>query len=142
VKRSKPVSNTLIALGMLIGFLTAAGAGVSINLAAGCTGHQRQDTLRASLVVLDGARDGFLDWLQRFDKQKQDEIVASATSAEDAKAKTAAFRQKRDEIIALFPVAYHAIALASLHDDDKSFDDALKAGKTLLKDIEDLKGAK
>jgi hypothetical protein len=104
-------------------------------IATGCTGHKRQDTLRASLIAVDAARDGFV----KLDGDRQQAIVAAATSFEDGKTKLEAYRAWRDKILVAFPVVYRAIALASMHDDEASLNDAIKQAKVLLKAIEAFK---
>lgn len=90
--------------------------------AAGCTGSQRADTIKAALVTVDAARDGFLT----YDAAAQARIVAAATSADDARARLADYRTQRDAPTGpagLLDTAFHAIAFAAAGNDAKSLAD-------------------
>jgi hypothetical protein len=50
---------------ILLSLMFAALAIGPSALATGCTGSQRQATLRAQLVALDTARDGLITWSTR-----------------------------------------------------------------------------
>ncbi len=93
-----------------------------------CTGNKRQDTLRASLAVMNGARDGFKAW----DAAHQKAIVDGATSKEDATAKIAAYRVKQAELVLVIEAAYHALAQAALKSDDPSLKEALARATELV----------
>ena len=94
---------------LLIG---VAGAGSLTS----CAGSQRADTIKAALVTVDGARDGFL----AYDRAHEQQLVAEAVSADDARAKLAAYQAKRARVDPMFGAAYRGIAAAELLNDDPS----------------------
>jgi hypothetical protein len=96
--------------------LVLAVAGV---FASGCTNNDRRDTIHATLVTVDAARDGFL----AYDQAHQAEIVQTAIGADDARAKLAAYRADRDRATGpagLLTTAYRAIAAAATANDAAS----------------------
>ncbi len=98
-------------------------------LGAACNKDQRVNTIHASIVALDAARDGFVQW----DHDHQMSIVDAATSREEGAAKLAAYRKKRQDVLDGFQIAYRALALAATQTDDPSLKAALdEAGKLLL----------
>lgn len=103
---------------------------IVLSLAA-CGSNQRQETLHSALVAANVARDGFAAW----DLAHQKQIVEKATSREQAEAELAAYRAKRDGIIARFEEAYRAIAVAATQDDKASLDIAKDLGAKLIKDL-------
>lgn len=123
---------------LLVGPLLAATLctiGLAIMaVSGGCSG--RQKTLRASLVAVDAARDGFVEW----DKQHQLQIVEKATSKEEGRAKLDEYRTNREPIITGFEVVYRAIALAATREDDASLRDALDRAEKLFQAVTRLKG--
>lgn len=92
---------------------TAALLLVSLSTSSGCAASQRESTIKAAMVTVDTARDGFI----AYDAAEQSAIVSKATSLEDGKAKLAAYRAERAKVADLFTVAYRAIAAATLNDD-------------------------
>lgn len=90
---------------------------LAVFLGCACAASTRQTEIRGALVAVDAARDGFL----AYDAAQQAKIVDGATSAEDAKAKLAAYRATRDNATGpggLLTAAYRAIAAAAVANDD------------------------
>ncbi len=113
---------------------------VVIALVAGCGASAREKTLRAAVVSVNAARDGFI----AFDLNHQRAILAAHTEREKYDAAIAAYRSKREPVVEAFVVAYRAIGVAAvLVDDDASLGAVGEAVSKLLKAIEDFKaGAK
>ncbi len=79
---------------------------------AACGGNftKRADkTLSTSLVATNAARDAFVSW----DEKHQLEIVDRAASRETAEAQLKTYRQKRQDVVKAFAIAYAAIAAAA-----------------------------
>ncbi len=93
-------------------------------LFAACGASQREKTLKATLVAINVARDGFLT----HDDARQTAIVVKATSLEDGKTQLAAYRLERVEVVVAFELAYKALATALLMNDNPS---VIAAGKAL-----------
>ena len=89
---------------------------VALAATYGCAASSRETALKASLVTVDAARDGFL----AYDRQHELALVAESVSAPDAQAKLAAYQAKRAKIDPLFVAAYHALAAAELLNTDQS----------------------
>lgn len=106
-------------------------------LLAACTKVARQDTISAALLATNAARDGFV----QYDDVAQARIVAGATSLEEGKAKLVAYREERAKVLALFPVAYYAIAAAAQANDDPSLNRMKESLKLLLDAVLPLLGA-
>lgn len=102
-----------------------------------CGGNQRQRTLHAALVAANVARDGFVAW----DAAHQAKIISEATTREDAEAKLAAYRSRRDRVIEGFERAYRAIATAATQTDRPSLVAAQELGRKLMADLEQIKVA-
>jgi uncharacterized membrane protein len=99
--------------------------------ATGCTHSDRADTIHATLIAVDAARDGFV----AYDAKEQQSIVDSATSADDAHAKLAAYRAARDKATGpagLLTTAYRAIAAAAMANDTTSLDAMTTAANQLF----------
>ena len=105
-------------------------------LGAGCNQDQRANTIRASIVAVDAARDGFVSW----DRDHQMAIVDSATSRADGEAKLAAYRDQRQKVTDGFRLVYRALALAATQTDDPSLRAALDEAAKLLLVITTLRG--
>jgi len=78
---------------------------------SGCGPSSRDKTLSTTLLSVNAARDGFIEW----DKQYQESIVDAATSLEDGRDKLLAYREDRDVVLRAFEIAYRAIALAAIN---------------------------
>lgn len=102
----------------------------------GCGGNSRQQTLRTSLVAVNAARDGLVTW----DEDHQSQIIAAATSKEEARAKLDTYRADRVKLVNAFEAVYRAIAVAAVAGDKASLDDALQASKKLLESLDKLQG--
>lgn len=74
----------------------------------GCAGHQAE--LRASLIAIDAARDGFIAW----DDAHQSAIVKASTSLEQGRADLDRYHQHREPVLRGFEIAYKALAIAAL----------------------------
>ncbi len=90
-----------------------ASVAVLFLFVAGCGGASFTDTanktLSTSLAATNAARDQFLSW----DKAHQMELVAVATSPEEAKDALAAYRAKRMPVIKAFTITYTSIGAAA-----------------------------
>lgn len=94
--------------------------------------NKRVETLKATLVVVNQARDGFL----KFDTNAQTVIVETAVSREKAVERLTLYRKHAALIVDAFVLAYQAIATAAtLEDDDASITSMLLAVKTLGEQI-------
>lgn len=107
-------------------------------LCAACGASARTLALRTSLVTLNVARDT----LRTTSKDREDQIIAKATSKEEGKAKLATWRSGVDKIAATIDDAYHLIYGAALLDDAKSAQDAATAVTKVLELIKDLQALK
>lgn len=84
---------------------------LGLVLQSGCGPSARDKTLSATLLSVNAARDGFVEW----DKQYQESIVDAATSLEEGKDKLLAYREDRDIVLRAFEVAYRTIAVAAIN---------------------------
>jgi hypothetical protein len=80
-----------------------------------------------TLTTVDAARVAFVAW----DDKAQAEIVETATSVEEGKARFAAHRLKRNRLIASFEAAYRTLALAVSEPSDARLTLALSAAASL-----------
>lgn len=110
-----PTSSTAYGLAMICLLLFGC------SVMGACNRSQRTDTLRAGIVSVNAARDGFLQW----DRIHQRDIVAAATSRDDAERQLASYQHDREPILNGFQVAYRALALAATQSDDPSLKLAL-----------------
>jgi hypothetical protein len=117
-------------------YLLTFGFCVALVTLPSCGGSQRQKTLRAAIVATNVARDGFTGW----DGDHQKAIVDKAASREEGERELAAYRAKREPIVARFEAAYRFLALAATQSDDPSLREALKASGDLLDAIKTLIG--
>lgn len=101
-----------------------------------CTKNERIETLHASLIAVNSARDGFVAW----DLPHQQAIVEAATSHEQGAAALAAYQAKRKPVVDGFEVAYRAIALAATQTDDLSLQAALATAGDLIAAVKRLIG--
>ncbi len=111
-------------LGLLVAM---AMIGLATVAASGCAASQRSDTIRAALVTVDSARDGFL----AYDRAHEMSLTAHCDPAMETKeqcaakvtasnAALAAYQAKRAKVDPVFTGAYHAIAAAELLNTDQS----------------------
>lgn len=107
-------------------------------LQSACTKSQRVDTLHASLVSLNAARDGFTSW----DREHQQQIVDQATNRDDAVNALESYRDRRKPVAESFEVAYRALALAATQTDDPSLNAALASSRDLVDAVKALIGGK
>ena len=101
-----------------------------------CGGGQRQKALRATLVGLNAARDGFATW----DMGHQKAIVEQATTREEAELKLATYRGERATLVDVLELAYRALAAAATQSDEPSAKAALAAAGAALGAIRQLTG--
>lgn len=111
-------------------------AWVALLASASCTHEGRSETLRASLVTVNAARDGLAAW----DRQHQQAIADAAKTREQALAEIDAYHQRRQPVLDGFEVCYRAIALAAVQTDSPSLRAALTAAAEVLDAVKKLKG--
>lgn len=83
-----------------------------VLILAACGGSftdRANKTLATSLAATNAARDQFLAW----DKAHQLELVDGSTTKDEAEAKLAAYRMKRQPVLKAFTLAYTAIGAAA-----------------------------
>lgn len=98
------------------------------SLMSACTSGQRKDTLHATLLSVNAARDGFTAW----DSDHQQRIVETADSREVAETSLSDYRAKRTPVINGFELTYRVIAMAATQSDEVSLKAALaKAGELI-----------
>lgn len=102
----------------------------------GCGPNAREKALHTSLISLNAARDGFVQW----DKHKQEQIVEKAQSLEEGKAALKTYRAKRTAIVEGFTVAYSALALAALDDNMARLTEAITAAAAVYRLIKSMTG--
>lgn len=114
--------------------LAAVGAPASV----GCVppASQRESTIHVSFVTVDAGKEAYL----AYDAHAQDEIVASAVSLEDGKAKLAEYRAKRGRVVKALTVAYMAIATAARLNDDRSLASVVAAISDVIATVRALTG--
>jgi hypothetical protein len=83
-----------------------------IVLLAACGASAREKALTSSLTALDVAADTVVE----VSNKRQEQIVETATSRDEAHAKVDAFRAERAPVIEDIARAYKAIATAALGD--------------------------
>lgn len=101
-----------------------------------CSASKRQDTIRATLVGLNSARDGYTRW----DLQHQKAIVEKATSREEGETKLSTYRERQATVVSSFEIAYRTLALAATQTDDPSLSAALTVSAELLEALRTLMG--
>lgn len=106
------------------------GASVMVS----CSKNQRIETLKATLVSVNAASDGFVAW----DHQHQQTIVNTATSLEQGQHAFAAYRDRRQAIVDGLKVTYQAIAVAATQMDEPSLNAALAQAAALIASIKKL----
>lgn len=121
--RRAPISGLPVILALLLGCVA-------------CTKSQRVDTIHATVVAVDAARDGFTSW----DLAHQQALVDASASRDDATKAVAEYRLKQAQIVNGFEVAYRALAVAATQTDEPSLKAALAAASDLIDAIKRLKG--
>lgn len=107
---------------------------LGLSLGSACGQSQRQDTLRASVVSVNAARDAFTHW----DLDHQKAILARATTRDEYQTKIAEYRSLQHKIETGFTVAYRALALAATQTDELSLSAGVKAAGDLVAAVKDL----
>ena len=97
---------------------------VLVGALAGCP-DAHQKTLRATLIGLNAARDGFVTW----DMAHQTDIVEAATTFEDGQNQLREYRQAREKVVLGFEVAYKLLAAAALDPSSANMSTMLAAAK-------------
>jgi hypothetical protein len=116
---------------------------------AGCGASQRETTIRAALVTVDSARDGFL----AYDRAHEMSMTAHCDPAVETKeqcatkvaasnAALAAYQVKRAKVDPLFSAAYRWLAAAKILDDDQSLVGMQSAIAQLLASLQPFLGGK
>lgn len=85
-----------------------------VALAVSCGPSAREKTLRASLITVNAAKDGFVTW----DQERKNAIVAEATSYEVGESTLTAYIEEREKVLLSFELAYKAIATAAVAGND------------------------
>lgn len=118
--------------------LTAALVAVyALVLSSACSRSQRTDTIHATFVAVNGARDGFAVW----DKNHQHAIMESARSREEGRDALARYREaQRPAIVEGFVVAYQTLAAAATASDDPSLKGAVAAAMHVIDAVKALTG--
>jgi hypothetical protein len=96
--------------------------------AQGCAPTTRASTINATKAAYEVSASA----LTSYSTEHQETIVDQATSAEDGKAKLAAFRAKRDQARKALAIASAAIAVAAALNDDPSLVGMQKAMQQVL----------
>lgn len=92
--------------------LRVSAIAILMAMVACCT-SARQRTIHAAAVTMSAAADGF----DAYDAERHAQILRDATSEEDGIAKLAAYKARRDAVLAKIAAALHAIAVAAVLDD-------------------------
>lgn len=122
-----------------LGLLAAiAGVGLTVVSVSGCAASQRETTIKTALVTVDSARDGFL----AYDRAHEQQLVAEAVNADDARARLAVYQAKRAKVDPLFAIAYRSMAAAQLLNDDPSITSMQAAIVSLLDALKPFLGGK
>jgi hypothetical protein len=103
-----------------------------------CGASARERTIAAAFTTTNASRDAFI----AFDARHQAEIVKSATSLDDGKAKLANYRAQREPIVQAFAAVYRVIAAAAIAKDATSVADMINAAKLLAAALHELTGGK
>jgi hypothetical protein len=100
--------------------VSAVAWALILTMVIGCGASARDTAIRATFVTVNSVRDGFTT----FDKDRQAQIVAAATSAEGGVAALAAYRVERDQLLVILDDVYHALTLAIIGSDAASLTSA------------------
>lgn len=101
------------------------------SLGAACSKDKRQTTIRTSLVAVNAASAGYLE----YDHRTQQAIVERATTREMAVEGLAEHRTKRAGVIDTFVVVYRMLAVAATQTDQPSLDTAVAAASDLVAEV-------
>lgn len=124
--RTSPIASYFLSLVCFVLFASQLGAA--------CSNAQRHDTIHASLVSVNAARDGFLAW----DRRHQQTIIDRAASREDAKRELGDYRATQTQVTEWFAVVYQALATAATENDEPSLTAAVHAATDIVGKIADL----
>ncbi len=106
---------------------------------AACTAGQRQDTIRATLVGLNSARDGFTAW----DSGHQQALLDKSSTRAEFDTAVAAYRSgPQSAILQGMTLAYRGLAVAATQSDQPSLDAAVAQATALIEQIRALIGSK
>lgn len=106
------------------------------TVVAACSKQQRQDTIAASLIAVNAARDGFTTW----DRQHEQSLLDNTPTREEFDAKITAHRAETVKRLAAFELAYKALATAATQTDDPSLAAAIAQAAELVSQIKKLTG--
>lgn len=99
-----------------------------------CSSNQRASTITTTLNAVNAAEAGFV----AFDGKHQLDIVSASTSHDDAVAKLADYRAKRELVVVALTGAYDALKVAAEVNDDPSVAGAVAAAALLAADLKTL----
>lgn len=112
------------------------------SLMSACAQSQRQNTIHASVVLVDGARGAFVPWDVAHQQGIVDADKAAGKSREEVQADIATYRATQEKIKEGFTVAYRALSIAALQNDDPSLTTAISQSAALVDDVKKLMGSK
>jgi hypothetical protein len=98
--------------------------------------NKRTNSISASLVAVNAARDGFTSW----DRDHQVALVDKATTREESDKALASYHLQRIPVVASFEVAYRALAVAAVGNDEGSLAAAIDAAQKLIEAVKQLRG--
>lgn len=116
--------------------LRAACLAIVSLLVFACGPSAKEKTIRTTLVSVNAAREGFLE----YDDKWQDAIIEHASSEEEGQRRLAEYREKRSHVVEAFVTAYLTIATAALDPSDLHVADVLAAAARLYATYKDLTG--
>lgn len=128
--RPPPIASYFVSIVCLALFVTST--------MSACNQSQRADTIHASIIAVDAARDGFVPW----DLAHQKDVVSAAASRAEADDNLAKYRATQTTIVNTFVVVYRALALAGTQTDDPSLTVALQSAADLVASVKALMGGK
>lgn len=109
VSRDRPPAPTPFSFWLMLSLLCAL-----ITFSNACASNTRRDVLSRTLIAVDAARTGFTTW----DDAHQQDLVAKSTSYEQGVATLEEYRKRRAPVLLAFELAYQAIAVAALAEDE------------------------
>lgn len=92
-----------------------------------CGPTTNQRAVKAALLSVNVARDGFVVW----DRLHQAKIVQNATELVQARRDLAAYRAQRESVVLAFEAVYKALATAAIDPGDEPVRKALEAVKAM-----------
>lgn len=110
-----------------VGVILLVGATLMCIALTGCGSSTRVKTLNATLIAVDSARDGFV----QYDRQHQSELVEAAPTRDLAAIELAKYRLSRQPIVEAFAQTYKLIATAALLEQEQSLAAAIDAARQL-----------